>query len=70
MRKLIRLNGNKTPADNGRFCEIAAVPPQKRQCVFGSYYPAGTLVKPPPRQAAGTLSEMQRRQCNKKVLSF
>ena len=43
-------------AYNGRFCEMAAVTPQKRQCEFGSYYPAGSLVKPPPRKAAGTLS--------------
>ena len=38
-----------------RFCEMAAVTPQKRQCELGSYYPAGTLVKPPPRKAANTL---------------
>ena len=44
-----------SPAPNGRFGKIAALTPQKRQCEFGSYYPAGTLVKPPPRQAAGTL---------------
>jgi len=31
----------------------ATLAPQKRQCEFGSYYPAGTLVKPLPRQAAG-----------------
>jgi len=44
------------PAPNMRFCEMAAVAPQKWQCELGSYYPAGTLVKPPPRKAAGTLS--------------
>jgi hypothetical protein len=43
------------PACNGRFGEIAALAPQKRQCEFGSYYPARTFVKPLPRQAAGTL---------------
>jgi len=43
------------PAVNGRFGEIAALAPQKRQCDFGSYYPAGTFVKPLPRQAAGTV---------------
>jgi len=47
----------ETPADNGRFCEMAAVAPQKQQCELGSYYPARTLVKPPPRKAAGTLYE-------------
>ena len=44
------------PAPNKRFCEMAAVTPQQRQCEPGSYYPAGTLVKPPLRQAAWTLS--------------
>jgi hypothetical protein len=43
-------------AHNERFCEMAAVTPQKRQCEFGSYYPAGSLVKPPPRKAAGALA--------------
>ena len=42
-------------AYNGRFGEIAALAPQKQQCEFGSYYPARALVKPLPRQAAGTL---------------
>ena len=46
---------DKMPADNRRFGAMATVTPQKRQCEFGSYYPAGTLVKPPLRQAAGTL---------------
>ena len=39
-------------ADNGRFGVMAALAPQQRQCELGSYYPAGTLVKPPLRQAA------------------
>ena len=39
------------PADNGRFGKIAALAPQKQQWELGSYYPAGTLVKPPLRQA-------------------
>ena len=43
------------PAFNGRFCEMAALAPQKRQCELGSYYPARTFVKPPPRKAAGTM---------------
>ena len=42
-------------AHNKRFSKIAALAPQKRQCEFGSLYPAGTLVKPPPRQAASPL---------------
>ena len=51
------------PAGNWRFGAMAAVAPQQRQCEFGNYYPAGTLVKPPLRQAAGTLyaSGRQRR---------
>ena len=43
---------------NGRFCEMAALAPQKRQWELESYYPAGSLVKPPPRKAAGTLGAM------------
>jgi len=35
---------------------MAAVSPLERQCEFGSYYPAGSSVKPPPRKAAGTLA--------------
>ena len=42
-------------AGNGRFGTMAALAPQQRQCELESYYPAGTLVKPPLRQAAGTL---------------
>ena len=49
----------ETPAVNGRFCEIAAVSPQKQQCEFGSYYPAASVVKPPPRKDAGTLEAMR-----------
>ena len=33
------------PAPNGRFGVMAAVVPQKRQCKFGSLYPAGSLVE-------------------------
>ena len=43
------------PACNGRFYEMAAVTPQKGQYKFGSYCPAGSSVKPPPRKAAKTL---------------
>jgi len=43
----------KYTAYNMRFGKIAALAPQKRQCEFGSYYPAGTLVKPQLRQYAG-----------------
>jgi len=45
----------KDTAGNMRLGKIAALTPQKRQCKFGSYYPARTFVKPPPRKAAGTL---------------
>ena len=51
----------KKAAPNGRFGAMAALAPQQRQCKLGSYYPAETLVKPPLRQAAGTL-EASRRQ--------
>jgi len=51
----MKKEGQATPAVNGRFGEIAALAPQKRQCELGSYYPARTFVKPLPRQAAGTL---------------
>ena len=54
-----QVRGKAGTANNKRFCEIAAVAPQKRQCELGSYYPAGTLVKPLPRQAAGTLQAMR-----------
>ena len=43
---------------NVRFCKIAAVTPQKRQCELGSYYPAESSVKSPHRQAAGTFDEI------------
>ena len=46
----------KDTAGNMRLGKIAALTPQKRQCKFGSYYPARTFVKPPPRKAAGTLN--------------
>jgi len=35
----------KTPAPNGRFCEIAAVAPLERQCKLENYYPARTFVE-------------------------
>ena len=46
-------NKDKWAASNERFCEMAAVTPLERQCGIGSYYPAGSSVKPPPRKAAG-----------------
>ena len=55
-------------AANGRFGAMAALAPQQRQYEFGSYYPAGTLVKPPLRQAAGTLPAMRGRQCGGQLL--
>jgi len=47
-------------AHNEHIGEIAAVSPQKRQCEFGSYYPARTFVKPLPRQYATTLGASER----------
>jgi len=35
----------KWAAANERFGEIAAVAPQQRQCEFGSYYPAASVVE-------------------------
>jgi hypothetical protein len=35
----------QTPAVNGRFYEMAAVAPQKRQCDCGSFVPAQTVVE-------------------------
>ena len=52
----------RATAGNGRFGAMAALAPQQRQCELGSYYPAGTLVKPPLRQAAGTLAAMRRKR--------
>jgi len=48
----------KMPALNGRFYEMAAVAPQKRQCDFGGFAPTQTAVKPPLHKAASTLCEM------------
>ena len=36
---------DKCTAANGRFGVMAAVAPQKRQCKFGSLYPAGSSVE-------------------------
>ena len=46
---------DKCRTPNGRFCEMAAVPPQTILCEIERLSPAGGLVKPPPRKAAGTL---------------
>ena len=46
---------DKCRTPNGRFCEMAAVPPQTILCEIERLSPAGNLVKPPPRKAAGTL---------------
>jgi len=35
----------KSPADNERFCVIAAVSPQIKQWKLASYYPAGSSVE-------------------------
>ena len=52
-------------AYNVRFGVMAAAAPQKRQCEFGSLYPAATAVEAvaAPSQAAGTLHEMGKIQC-------
>ena len=42
-------------AANGRFCEMAAVTTQTILWEIERLSPAATLVKPPPRKAAGTL---------------
>jgi len=55
---------------NGRFGKIAALAPQKRQCELGSYYPAGTLVKPLPRQAADTLAAIGRDVSSQNTLTL
>jgi len=47
-------------AYNEHIGKIAALAPQKRQCEFGSYYPARTFVKPLPRQYATTLGGTQK----------
>ena len=39
----------------GRFCKMAAVPPQTILWKIERYYPAGSFVKPPPRKATGTM---------------
>jgi len=55
-QKKNRMGKIETPAPNGRFCEMAALPPQTILCEIARLSPAGTLVKPPPRKAAGTLA--------------
>ena len=49
-------------ASNGRFCKMAAVTPQTILCEIERYYPAASLVKPPPRKAAWTLPETRWQQ--------
>ena len=49
------LHLNSRAAANERFCEMAAVTPQTILCGFARLSPAASLVKPPPRKAAGTL---------------
>ena len=39
------------PACNERFCEMAGVCPQKRQCKFATTYPAATSVNPATSQS-------------------
>ena len=54
----------KTTTANMRFCKMAAVTPQTILCEIARLSPAGTLVKPPPRKAAGTLHASGRRTGN------
>jgi len=54
MIKMKRSCMTETPAPNERFGATAAVAPLKVTCELGSYYPAGSSVKPLPRKAAGT----------------
>jgi len=61
----LRGRERKERSPNMRFCKMAAVTLQKRQCEFGSLYPAGTLVNPLPRQAAGTLAAICGQRSNK-----
>jgi len=58
---------NRLPAYNEHIGEIAALAPQKRQCEFGSYYPARTFVKPLPRQAAKTLHASRENAVEKRI---
>ena len=57
-----RMKKHDNPKNYNKKClrptgAMAALAPQQRQCELESYYPAGTLVKPPLcGQAAGTLS--------------
>ena len=59
----MKITAEEKEKENGMHClqhgfgAMAALAPQQRQCELGSYYPAGTLVKPLLRQAARTLSE-------------
>ena len=45
MARLTFQMDKKMPADNGRFCEMAAVAPQTILCGFERLSPAGTLVE-------------------------
>jgi hypothetical protein len=43
-----------------RFCEMAAVTPQKRQCKFASAYPAASLVEAATSQSRWDVSGKRR----------
>jgi len=60
----------KMPAYNGRFGVMAAVDPQKRQCKFGSLYPAGSLVEAAttPSRSDGRCTQVGG-QCTTKVFA-
>jgi len=50
----------KTPAGNGRFCEMAAVTPQTILCEIERYYPAGTFVEAATSQSRWDVSGKRR----------
>jgi len=42
---LVTIDYQKMPSHNGRFYEMVAIAPQKRQCDFGDFAPARSLVE-------------------------
>jgi hypothetical protein len=56
------MTNKRCPADNERFHAMAGVAPRKRQCDFASSAPARTIVSPPLREAATTLSARRTEQ--------
>ena len=54
----------KMPADNGRFCEMAAVTPQTILWEFAHYYPAGMAMEAATSQSRLVVARKQGRQCS------